>query len=50
MRKFKTYTVEFYDTVEARNEKEVYKYLLEYLESCVKYEDVEGFKIEEVEE
>lgn len=44
----KTFTVEFYDTFEAKNEKEVYKLLLEYLATCVKYQDVEGFTFEEV--
>lgn len=47
-KKIKTFTIEFFDTVEAESEQEVYAYLLEYLESCVKNEDVEGFQIEEV--
>lgn len=45
----KTFTVEFFDTFEAENEHDVYEYLLTYLESCVRNEDVEGFQIEEVE-
>lgn len=43
----KTFTVEFYDTFEAKTEKEAYKLLLEYLETCVKYQDVTGFVFEE---
>lgn len=47
MKKLKTFTVEFFDTMEAENIKEVYECMLHYLETCVKYEDLEGFKIEE---
>jgi hypothetical protein len=39
----KTFTVEFYDTFEAENEEEAYKLLLNYLETCIKYQDVTGF-------
>lgn len=47
--KIKTFTVEFYDTFEAKTEKEAYKLLLEYLETCIKHQDVTGFQFEEVE-
>ena len=36
----KTFTVEFYDTFEAENEEEAYKLLLNYLETCIKSQDV----------
>ena len=49
MKKIKTFTIEFFDTVEAECERDVYEHLLTYLESCVRNEDVEGFQIEEVE-
>jgi hypothetical protein len=48
MKKTKTFTVSFFDTFEAESEHDVYEYLLEYLNSCVRNEDVEGFEIEEV--
>jgi len=46
----KTFTVEFYDTFEAENKEEAYKLLLNYFETCVKYQDVSGFNFFENEE
>lgn len=46
----KTFLVEFVDTFEAKNEKEAYKLLLEYLQTCIKYQDVTGFEFTETEE
>lgn len=45
----KTFTVDFFDTFEAKTEEEAYKLLLEYLETCIKYQDVTGFVFEEIE-
>jgi hypothetical protein len=46
----KSFTVEFYDVFDAENEAEAYKFLLNYLETCIKYQDVTGFNFFENEE
>jgi hypothetical protein len=45
----KTYKVTFTETIQAESEDEAYGLLLEYLDSCVRFDDVSPFNFEEQE-